>query len=255
MSSILGGRSGNRGRCAQPCRLPYDLLENGKTVKSGYVLSPKDMALVNDLGTLKRIGVTSLKIEGRLKRAEYVSAVVGVYRKYLDKGGNVSKKDMQELLDAFSRTGFTDGYFKGNLGKNMMSHDTPSNSAENKFTEEAKKRAAEDSNIRKINTGIMGTLNIDAPLELTMYDNDGHYAYAQGTLKSEKALHKPMDEKRLRDQLLKLGSTPFECDDINITIDEGITIPIKEINSVRRECCESLIKQRQMREKGRELDF
>ena len=101
----------------------------------------------------------------------------------------------------------------------------------------------------------MGTLNIDAPLELTMYDNDGHYAYAQGTLKSEKALHKPMDEKRLRDQLLKLGSTPFECDDINITIDEGITIPIKEINSVRRECCESLIKQRQMREKGRELDF
>ena len=190
MSSILGGRSGNRGRCAQPCRLPYDLLENGKTVKSGYVLSPKDMALVNDLGTLKRIGVTSLKIEGRLKRAEYVSAVVGVYRKYLDKGGNVSKKDMQ-----------------------------------------------------------------DAPLELTMYDNDGHYAYAQGTLKSEKALHKPMDEKRLRDQLLKLGSTPFECDDINITIDDGITIPIKEINSVRRECCESLINQRQMREKGRELDF
>ena len=67
-------------------------LKNGKTVKSGYVLSPKDMALVNDLGTLKRIGVTSLKIEGRLKRAEYVSAVVGVYRKYLDKGGNVSKR-------------------------------------------------------------------------------------------------------------------------------------------------------------------
>ena len=64
-----------------------------------------------------------------------------------------------------------------------------------------------------------------------------------------------MDEKRLRDQLLKLGSTPFECDDINITIDDGITIPIKEINSVRRECCESLINQRQMREKGRELDF
>ena len=99
----------------------------------------------------------------------------------------------------------------------------------------------------------MGTLNIDAPLELTMYDNDGHYAYAQGTLKSEKALHKPMDEKRLCDQLLKLGSTPFECDDINITIDNGITIPIKEINSVRRECCESLINQRQMREKAENL--
>ena len=80
MSSILGGRSGNRGRCAQPCRLPYELLEKDKSAGNGYILSPKDMALVNDLGTLNKIGVASLKIEGRLKRAEYVSAVVGVYR-------------------------------------------------------------------------------------------------------------------------------------------------------------------------------
>lgn len=255
MSSILGGRSGNRGRCAQPCRLPYELVERGKGTVKGYLLSPKDMALVNELGTLKQIGVKSLKIEGRLKRAEYVSAVVGVYRKYLDSNKTVSKQDMQELLDAFSRTGFTDGYFKGNLGKNMMSHDTPSNSSENKFTEAAKKRAAENANIRKIPVNIIGTLKANSPLEVTMYDNDGNYAYAQGTLKSETAIQKPMDKKRLTEQLLKLGSTPFECDEINVEIDDGITVPVKEINTVRREAAERLIEERQYREKGKVTGF
>ena len=260
MSSILGGRSGNRGRCAQPCRLPYELLEKGKSAGNGYILSPKDMALVNDLGTLNKIGVASLKIEGRLKRAEYVSAVVGVYRKYLDmlgtkKGETVSKRDMQELLDAFSRTGFTDGYFKGNLGKNMMRHDTPSNSAENRFTEEAKKRAKENANIRKIPISIMGTLKSDSPFELTFYDNDGNYAYTQGTLNAEAARQKAMDEKRLREQLLKLGSTPFECEEISVFVDDGITLPIKEINSVRRDAAEKLMLERQSRETGRVTEY
>lgn len=257
MSSILGGRSGNRGRCAQPCRLPYELLEKGKSVGSGYLLSPKDMALINDLGTLNKIGVTSLKIEGRLKRAEYVAAVVGVYRKYLDmdKAQTASKQDMRELMDAFSRTGFTDGYFKGNLGKNMMSHDTPGNSSENKFTEDAKKRAAENANIRKIPVNIMGTLKQNSPLELTLYDNDGNYAYAEGTLNAEAAQQRALDEKRLREQLLKLGGTPFECEEISVSADDGITLPIKEINSVRRDAVSKLILARQSREKGTAADY
>ncbi|MGN0107200.1 MAG: DUF3656 domain-containing protein [Hominilimicola sp.] len=260
MSSILGGRSGNRGRCAQPCRLPYELLEKGKTAGSGYVLSPKDMALINELGTLNEIGVASLKIEGRLKRAEYVSAVVGVYRKYLDmfktgKAQVVSKRDIQELLDAFSRTGFTDGYFKGNLGKNMMSHDTPGNSSENKFTDEARKRAAENANIRKIPISIMGTLKNNSPLELTFYDSDGNYAYTSGTLKSEAARQKAMDEKRLQTQLLKLGNTPFECEEISLSVDEEITLPVKEINSVRRDAADKLMIERQQREKGKVTDY
>lgn len=260
MSSILGGRSGNRGRCAQPCRLPYEMLEKGKSVGKGYLLSPKDMALIDNLGTLNDMGVASLKIEGRLKRAEYVSAVVGVYRKYLDKIGNgtaetASKNDMRELMDAFSRTGFTDGYFKGNLGKNMMSHDAPGNSSENKFTDAAKQRAAADANVRKIPVNIVGTLKKNSPLEVTIYDNDGNYACTQGTLNSEAAQHKAMDEKRISEQLLKLGQTPFECAEINISVDDGITIPIKEINSVRREAVRKLIDERQYREKGQEIDF
>jgi putative protease len=236
-------------------------LKNGEKDGKGYLLSPKDMALIEELGTLDKIGVTSLKIEGRLKRAEYVSAVVGIYRKYLDALNDkktqaiVSKSDMQELLDAFSRTGFTDGYFKNNLGKRMMSHDTPGNSSENKFSDEAKKRAAEDANYRKIPIGIMGTLNENSPLELTFYDNDGNYASVTGTLNSEPALHKPLDEKRLKEQLLKLGATPFDCTDAFVTVDTGITLPIKEINAVRREAADKLAEMRTARNLGREIDY
>lgn len=260
MSSILGGRSGNRGRCAQPCRLPYDLIEGHKKSGSGYLLSPKDMALINDLGTLKRIGVKSLKIEGRLKRAEYVSTVVGVYRKYLDmlysgNERNASKADMQILEDAFSRTGFTNGYLKNRLGKDMMSHKSPSGTGDTKFTDEAIARTAENANIRKIPVSIMGTLKDNFPLEVTFYDNDGHGGYAVGTLKSEKARNLPLDENRLKEQLLKLGNTPFSCEDISVSVDDGITIPIKEINAVRRVAVEELLAERAYRPEKRTTDY
>lgn len=250
MSSVLGGRSGNRGRCAQPCRLPYELTEKGETIEKGYALSPKDMALIDELDKLRKIGVSSLKIEGRLKRAEYVSAVVGIYRKYLDMGGKVSKSDMTELKDAFSRTGFTSGYFTGNLGKNMMSHDTSGNSSENKFTDEAKKRAAENANIRKIPVNIIASLKKDSPLEVTIYDNEGHYGYGIGEEIPQTAINKPLDEKLLASKLLKLGLTPFECDEYEVFCESGIIIPVKEINAVRRIAAENLINERQRREVG-----
>lgn len=257
MSSILGGRSGNRGRCAQPCRLPYELTANGVTEESGCLLSPKDMALINELKRLREIGVKSLKIEGRLKSAEYVSAVVGIYRKYLDNTKPVSGEDMQELKDAFSRSGFTDGYFKGRLGKDMMSREKQSCAKINAFSEAAKKRADINSDVRKIPVSIVGTLKHGSPLEITIYTGDGKnnrdtkYGFARGTLKSETAVNRPLDCERMKAQLLKLGGTPFEASDITLDIDEGITIPIKEINAVRREAAENLKKELQFREAGR----
>lgn len=255
MSSILGGRSGNRGRCAQPCRLPYELIENDKIVGTGYILSPKDMALVNELQTLEKIGVASLKIEGRLKRAEYVSAVVGVYRKCLDEARRASSADMRELTDAFSRSGFTDGYFRAALGKNMMSHKTPSNSGENIFSEAAKKRAAQDADFRKIPVHIIGTLKLDSTLEVTFRDDDGNCAQAFGTIKSEKALHKPIGAERLEEQLTKLGQTPFVCTDAKVEAEDGITIPVKEINAVRREAANKLIELRKQRKEKKAFKF
>ncbi len=247
MSSILGGRSGNRGCCAQPCRLPYSICRNGKRLAEGYMLSPKDMALVNDLSELERMGVASLKIEGRLKRAEYVSAVVGVYRKYLDNPSHVTNADMRELLDAFSRSGFTDGYFTGKLGKDMMSHKTPGNMSENKFTTQAKSRAAQGANIRKIPVDMSAYISCGSPVIINMLDNDGNYATAQGTISVEKAIKRPLGEERIKEQLLKLGQTPFEVQNIGIYADDGVTVPIKELNSARREACEKLVELRKKR--------
>ncbi|MDO5398077.1 MAG: DUF3656 domain-containing protein [bacterium] len=252
MSGILGGRSGNRGRCAQPCRLNYTMLENGKSCGSAYVLSTKDMALVRHLKELRDIGVSSLKIEGRLKRAEYVSAVVGVYRKYIDSDAEVSKQDMRELHDAFSRSGFTDGYFTGNLGAPMMSHKNPGND-NNTFTDEAKKRAMSDSNVRKIPVSISGSMHKGEPIRVSVFDSEGNFAEAEGKEAVEKAANKPLDKRRFIAQLVKTGSTPFEVTEMYTDMDDDVTAPIKDINGARREALEKLASIRSSRPTGRSL--
>lgn len=132
MSRYYGGRSGNRGACAQPCRLPYEgRLDNGSK-RSGHLMSPKDLCLIDDLGTLIDAGVYSFKIEGRMKSPEYVAVVTRIYRKYIDeyleKGFyRVSPEDREALMQIFNRGGFTAGYLQGNPGKKLMSESIPKN--------------------------------------------------------------------------------------------------------------------------------
>ena len=254
MSSIIGGRSGNRGRCAQPCRLCYELLDKGRSCGSAYVLSPKDMALVRHLDELKEIGVSSLKIEGRLKRAEYVSAVTGIYRKYLDSGAEVSKEDMRELHDAFSRSGFTDGYFTGRLGRDMMSHKNPGNE-NNSFTRAAVMRAQPDANIRRIPVSISGSLHIGKPVTISVFDESGAFAEVKGDLAGEKAVNRPLGEERFCEQLKKTGSTPFVCDEVFADIDAEAIVPVKEINRVRREALDAFAAQKMQRPVRKTVDL
>lgn len=131
MSSILGGRSGNRGRCAQTCRLPYTLYKGYDNIEEGYLLSPKDVMTVNILPQLIEAGIASLKIEGRMKSPEYVAGVTGIYRKYIDKyfedpeNYEVDLADVKALNQLFNRGGFTDGYYTSFAGRNMMSIERP----------------------------------------------------------------------------------------------------------------------------------
>lgn len=253
MSSILGGRSGNRGRCAQPCRLRYTLVGDGKP-KSGFLLSPKDLSLINELSELKKIGVASLKIEGRLKRPEYVSAVTGLYRKYLDFPAAVTDEDMSELENAFSRSGFTDGYFKGRTGAAMMSSSDPSG-IEKSFSPEAVARAAENADLRKIPVDIAAYISVGESVRVTISDSEGNVGCGEGSLLAETAKTRPLSEERAGEQLLKLGGTPFAAQSAEVFADGAATVPIKEINAARRAAAEELIRQRISFPKRRQCGF
>jgi putative protease len=243
-SSILGGRSGNRGRCAQPCRLPYQIED-----KKGHLLSPKDLCLAGELKTLQEIGVRSLKIEGRLKRPEYVSAVVGVYRRCLDGQRPPTREEQQELLNAFQRDGFTTAYFGGQTGAKMMSYKNPGNVAKQEFTPEAKQRALEQANIRKIPVSITAELKLGQPMRVTVEDTEGNKAVALGETAAEQAHNRPLEKERVQQQLGKLGATPFEAGHIGILLEEGLSLPVKELNQVRRKAVEELEELRCKRKK------
>ncbi|NLM12958.1 MAG: U32 family peptidase [Epulopiscium sp.] len=132
MSSMIGGRSGNRGRCAQPCRLPYSLVDaDNKKIASGYLLSPKDIQTLEYIPQLIESGIASFKIEGRMKRPEYIASVVSTYRKYIDqyfleqKDYSVEHHDIKNLAQIFNRGGFSKGYLFQHSGRNMMSFESP----------------------------------------------------------------------------------------------------------------------------------
>lgn len=242
MSSIIGGRSGNRGRCAQPCRLEYELLENGKSVKKGYLLSTKDLSLIDEVNYMKEIGVKSLKIEGRLKRAEYVAAVCGIYGKYLKSGGGVTKADRAELTAAFNRSGLTKAYYGGVRGADMMSILTPGNLSENVFTDEVKKRCADNANFITFDVDIKANVVLGQTMTLEMTDCDGNSVSVRGDMPAQKAINKPLDRERLSQQLAKLGATVFKARSIDVSVDEGVSLPVSEINNIRRKAVGELEK-------------
>ncbi len=253
MSSMIGGRSGNRGSCAQPCRLPYNFVNNGKTIGTGYLLSPKDMCLVNHLSELEKAGVGSLKIEGRLKRAEYVSAVCGVYGKCLDENRKAAKDEYGELLDSFNRSGFTDGYLTKKIGRGMMSYNNPSNAAENHYTSETISRCADNAEFIKVPLAMELRISVGVPAVLSVTDNSGNSVTVSGDRAAEYAVNAPLSQQRAEQQLRKLGGLPFVCTSVACDIDDNAVIPISELNSVRRRAIDEITKKRTANKKKRKL--
>ncbi len=235
-SSFLGGRSGNRGSCAQPCRMPYTLSDgDGSLVseKNKYLLSLRDLCLADRIGDLRSIGVTSLKIEGRMKSEAYVSAVCGIYNKYR-KGGRVEEADRKLLENIFSRDGFTDGYIKGEYGRKMLSydknHDNIFDSATDEVIEKAKSYADTE---RKISVdGYFEMKEGEYPEFKIEYQ--GITFAAQGEVIAEKAQNAPMTEERISAQLSKLGGTVFKFNTLVCNVCDGLFVSVKEINNIRR---------------------
>ena len=242
MSSVLGGRSGNRGLCAQPCRLPFGI--NGK---GGNALSLKDLSLVDELRRLEEAGVCSFKIEGRMKRPEYVAAAVTACKNSLN---NINDYNINEALRAvFSRSGFTKGYFEGKLGKDMFGV---------RRKEDVEGAAPVLSSLARLYDGEKPLLPADMEMKfkrsepLTLKVSAcGKTAAVTGDIPSE-AVNKAVAEEELRDRLAKCGGTQFFAGDISIDLDEGLNAPASAINRLRRQALTELDGELA---KGRDIPF
>ncbi len=224
MSSMIGGRSGNRGKCAQPCRLMYTA-EN----KKGYLLSLKDMCLIEHLKKIKECGVSSLKIEGRMKGEQYVGTVVSIYRKYIDSNAKIDKVDYEQLERIFYRGGFTDGYFVSKKGKEMFCHTKPDNpylKQDNKFI------AVKNHRLTKIY--MYFDCQVGSKATLRVFDEYGNSAECTSQTEIERA-NKPGEiVQKITENLKKLGDTVFYAENVEVNADSDAFIPISTVNNMRR---------------------
>ena len=238
-SSMLGSRSGNRGRCAQPCRLPYSVLDEQKKgyKKESYVLSLKDLCGIEYLQKLREAGVYSLKIEGRMKQASYAAGVVSFYRKYIDLEKQVSKEDMQHLYALGNRCGFTTEYFKKHNDKSMITFEKPSYEKSNDILHQQieKKYVGTKSQIP-----ITGTLIITKGQALELYVNSGEYHSYVSIGEVQGAKNKPLEVSDVRERMNKTGESPFYFKELEIHMDKDVFVPNGVLNQLRREALAKL---------------
>ena len=244
MSSLIGGRSGNRGRCAQPCRLPYEAKRRGKTVNpkdERLVLNLKDLCTLDQLPDILEAGVYSLKIEGRMKSPRYTAGVVSIYRKYLDaygergrKGYRVLEEDKKLLLDLFDRGGFTEGYARQHNGRAMVAlKERPSFREGNQeffqyldetYVNRSLKEPIVGEGWFKAGQEAKFTLRtLNPPCQATVF---GDVVQAAST--------QPVTEEKLRKQLGKTGNTPFYFQDLRVQTEGEIFLPLQAVNELRR---------------------
>ncbi len=241
MSSILGGRSGNRGRCAQPCRLPYDAFgqNNEKLNKKGnYILSPKDFCTINHLPEMIDAGVTSFKVEGRMKQLSYATGVISVYRHYIDeflykgaKNYRVTEADIQKLLDFGNRSGFTDLYLHKHNGPEMITFEAPSHTKSETtpclFTE---KKTKVDCKVSAI---------LGKEFKITFTDDNGNVGSFTGPI-IDAAKNKATAKEDITKAVSGLGNTSFVMGKLTIDYDDDIFLPVSVVKNARREAINAL---------------
>lgn len=234
MSALIGGRSGNRGACAQPCRLPYGVNERAA---GGHPLSLKDANLSGYLQELEEMGVACLKLEGRMKRPEYVAVITEIYRRLLDEKRRPSREEREQLEAAFSRSGFTDGYYRGQTGPEMFGT-RPENAAEPKELFVRARAAYQKEDRRRVAARLSCTLRAEEPASLTV-SAAGQQVTVYGPV-PEVARSRALTAEELRSRLQKTGGTVFTAESVEVTLDEGLMLPASAINALRREALEAL---------------
>lgn len=237
MSAVIGKRSGNRGLCAQPCRLGYSL--DGV---SGNPLSLKDYCLANDLEELKKCGVHSLKIEGRMKRPEYSGIVSRIYSQAMKENRKPDEEEMRLLTMAFSRDGFTNGYFQGKKGAHMLGTRNEDNKKEFAFFSKIRKEYMRGE-LPRVPLKFYFVAKHGRPAMLVAEDDQGNVSRIEGAY-PQKAVKLELDEKDLRQRLGKTGGTPYYADEVKCAIERGLNIPVSDINQMRRAAMDALTEKR-----------
>ena len=239
LSAMIGSRSGNRGRCAQPCRQSYGY----SRWENKYPLSLKDNCLVHYVGAIEEMGVTSLKLEGRMKRPEYVAAVTRVYRQAID-GAPVTPEMMQTLSDAFNRQGFTNGYYLGKVTPRMFGirEDVP----ENQEFLQAARQSYESGEAPLVDLKFRAVVTVDGS-SLTASDPDGRMCMAQGPI-PERAMNVALTGQTLAARIAKTGGTPYRCAEVRTQVDPGLMLSAAAINAMRRDVLNQMTALRARRE-------
>lgn len=243
-SSFLGGRSGNRGRCAGPCRLPYSFSDQ----KEIYPFSLKDMCTLPILPELMSAGINSFKIEGRMKNPYYVAGVTSIYRKYIDlyenslKGKAVYKldnRDLELLRSLYVRTELETGYYHRHNGKEMVTLEKPGYvTGDEKDFLWLKDRFLDHD--KKVGLQCELTAHTGSPLRITVFAENGMQVNLEGEAEVSRAFNRPVSETDIKKQLSKTGNTPFYFQTISVIMDEDVFIPLKEINELRRHALEEM---------------
>lgn len=244
-SSIIGGRSGNRGRCAQPCRLSYEVLQGEKSLTGHHatpILSLKDMCTLPFLYELADHGVYSFKIEGRMKTPEYAAGVVSIYRKYMDSylDGNripVEKKDIRALLELGNRGGFTNGYYYHHNDSDMLSGESASHNKSEGVLQDNIRREYVDTELKEKIKGKL-ILNKECPAKIEVQYGKIKVSY-QGDMVLV-AQNRPLTKEVVTEKITKTGNTPFVFENLEVTMDDDIFMPVNQLNQLRRGALEAL---------------
>ena len=239
MSAVIGGRSGNRGRCAQPCRQSYGYGQ----WQEKYPLSLKDNCLVHYLQELEAMGVASIKLEGRMKRPEYVATVTAVYRKALDEGA-VTRPMMDALMTAFNRQGFTDGYYTGRVDQKMFG--VRQETREDGRWLQAARQSYEAGETPLVDLKFYASVTVDGSY-LTATDPEGRVCRSDGP-RPELARNLPLTGAMVAERVAKTGGTPFRCAEVRTHVEPGLIISASAINAMRRDVLNQLTALRARRD-------
>ncbi len=248
-SAVVGERSGNRGACAQPCRMKYGW--GGRP--DGYPLSLKDLCLADRLRELKKLGVACLKLEGRMKRPEYVAVVTRIYADLLREDREPSRQELQDLELAFSREGFTQGYFDGKTGPEMFGVRPEKAPEPKELFAQARQSYVNQENPR-VEVRFYAMVRKGEPAQVGVQDGEGRVVTAAGEVPAP-AQTRPITPEQVEKQLSRTGGTPYRCTGVKTLVEEGLNLPLSSLNALRRQVLDELSQKRQEVPKRRVGEF